>query len=94
MMKILELKVEINSVEHLKDKSCYNHNFYKIVENHPWWSLQGNDVVEEVCHEDENYYTFALGHFDQNGEFVSILEWESETGCKGIEDYIHEAYNV
>lgn len=88
MYGTLNLQIEIDSIEHLKEKSCYNHNFYKITANHPWWSLQGNDIVEEVCHEDEDYFTFALGHFDKDGEFFSVLEWESEFGCYGIEYYI------
>lgn len=88
-MKALNLQIEIRSVEHLEDKSCYNHNYYKITPDYPW-SLFGNDVIEEVCHEDENYFSFALGHFDKTGEFVSVVSWESDYGCIGIEDYICE----
>lgn len=90
-MKALNLQIEIRSVEHLEDKSCYNHNYYKVASNQPWWYLFGNEIIEEVCHEDENYFTFALGHFDKDGEFVSVIEWESDYGCNGIEDYIQEA---
>lgn len=90
MIKTLNLQIEINSVEHLKDKSCYNHNFYKITSNLPWWSLQGNDIILEDCQEDYDSYMFSLGHFDQSGEFVSVIEWQSESGCNGIQDYIDE----
>lgn len=90
-MKTLNLEIEITSISHLKDKSCYNHNFYEIKENHPWWSLQGNNnIIEEVCQEDYDTYMFALGHFDEKGDFVSVIEWESDTGCNGIRDYIKE----
>ena len=44
--------------------------------------------IEEVCHEEEDYYTFTLGHFN-NEEFVGVLQWDSEYG-EDLFDYIKE----
>ena len=41
--------------------------------------LFGNNILEEECHEDEDYCTFSLGHFE--GErFIPVLRWDGEYG--------------
>ena len=87
-MKLLNIQLALNSIKHLKEKSCYNHNYYEI-EPYGWcWFFNGNNVIEVVCHEEENYDTFTLGHFN-NEEFVGVLQWDGEYG-EDLFDYVKE----
>ncbi len=88
-MKKLEIQLGLNSIQYIKEKSCYNNNYYKIEPYGDWCCFfNGNDVIEEVCHEDEDYYTFTLGHFN-NEEFVGVLQWDGDYG-KNLFDYVKE----
>ena len=79
-MKKLNISLGLKSVEHLKDKSCYNCNYYELQSYGDWCCFfNGNNIIEEVCHEDEDYCTYTLGHFDGE-EFVGVLEWSGEYG--------------
>ena len=84
-MQNMKIELGIERYEHLKDKSCYNHNYYKLESYGDWCNLPYSILLEE-CHEDENYFTFSLGKFNEKGEFVCVLEWDSDYGCNGIED--------
>ena len=76
----LNISLELKTVKHLEDKSCYNCNYYELK---PYGDFcvffNGNHIVKAVCHEDDDYYTYSLGHFDGN-EFVPVLEWDGEYG--------------
>lgn len=87
-MEILHISLGLNSIKHLKEKSCYNCNYYEIEPYGDWCYFFGNNVIEEACHEEEDYYTFTLGHFN-NEEFVGVLQWDSEYG-EDLFDYIKE----
>ena len=57
-MKKLNIYLCLNSVKHLKDKSYYNRNYYELEPYGDWCIFfNGNNIVEAVCHEDEDYYT-------------------------------------
>ena len=78
----INIPLELQSVKHLEDKSCYNCNYYELETYGDWCSFHnGNNIVEAVCHEDEDYYTYSLGHFEGD-EFVPVLEWDGEYGEK------------
>ena len=88
-MKLLEIQLGLNSIKHLEEKSYYNCNYYEIEPYGDWCCFfNGNNVIEAVCHEEENYCTFTLGHFN-NEEFIGVLQWSSEYG-EGLFDYIKE----
>lgn len=88
-MKLLKILLVLNSIKHLEDKSCYNCNYYEVEPYGDWCCFfNGNNVIEAVCHEEDDYYTFTLGHFD-NEEFVGVLQWYGEYG-EDLFDYIKE----
>ena len=81
-MQILNISLELKSAKHLEDKSCYNCNYYELEPyGYQCFFFNGNNIVEEVCNEDDDYYTYSLGHFDGD-EFVPVLEWDGEYGEK------------
>lgn len=87
------IKFEIpmyTQVEYLKDVSVYNLNYYKI-NNHGDTCIIyfDNNIVREICHEEENYYEYDLGHFE-NDKFVPILSWTSEYGEDSIFSEVEE----
>lgn len=80
IMKKLNIYLCLNSVKHLKDKSYYNRNYYELEPYGDWCIFfNGNNIVEEICHEDEDYCSYTLGHFDGD-EFVGVLEWTGDWG--------------
>ena len=86
-MKTLEIPLALKSIKHLDEKSHYNCNYYEIEPYGDWGCFfNGNNVIEDVCHEEENYNTFTLGHFN-NEEFVGVLQWNSDYG-NALLDYI------
>ena len=36
---------------------------------------------EEICHEEDDFYTYSLGRFDGD-EFVGVVQWDCEYGKK------------
>lgn len=82
----LQINLDIEGYEHLKDISHYNYNLYKI-KFAPYSCWTGNnDILLEECHEEENYFSLALGHFNEQGKFTEMIIWEAENG---IESLIH-----
>ena len=79
----MNIQFIVRGYEHIKEKSCYNHNYYKIKDGID--TILHTDILEEVCHEDENYYTFALGNF-KGKEFIPVVKWDSDFDCNGIKD--------
>lgn len=88
MITTLNIRLDFEKFEWLEDKSCYNHNYYKMKGYGDWCSMSGAPILEEVCHEDENYFSFAIGNFDKYGDFRAAIEWNSDSGCSGIADYM------
>lgn len=82
-----ELKLSIGSIyvkaEWLKDISYYNNNYYKIDSCGDSCCLHSNDIIQEICHEDENYYEYNLGYFE-NEEFIEVFSWNSDYGEDSI----------
>ena len=60
-MKKLNISLELESVKHLGDKSCYNCNYYEL-ESYGDWCIffNGNNIIEAICHEEDNFYTYTL----------------------------------
>lgn len=78
-MKNIEFKIVLpkhKSVEHLKDKSGYNNNFYKLEEYGDWIMFYGNDVLREEYSEEFDCFTYSLGRF-ADGKYIPILTWDS-----------------
>ena len=80
MQKIIDFKISIpchvdkpDTIEHIKEKSFYDHNYYKIKGYGDW--LYGKcDVVYQIYHECENCYEYQLGYFE-NEKFIPMLYW-------------------
>lgn len=89
-MKKLNIEFDLEKLEHLDDVSVYNHNYYKLEGYGDWCSFSSAPILEEVCHEDENYFSFAIGNFNKDGDFISYITWNSDYGCNGIEDYLKD----
>lgn len=88
-MTMLEISLGLNSIKHLEEKSHYNCNYYEIEPYGDWCCFfGGNNIIEEVCHEEEDYCTYTLGHFN-NEEFESVLQWDGDYD-KDLFDYIKE----
>ena len=81
-MKKISIPLSLESIKRLEDKSCYNRNYYELEPYGDWCLfLNGNNIIEEICHEEDDFYTYSLGRFDGE-EFVGVLEWDSEPGEK------------
>lgn len=73
----IKLPLDIGrKLQHIKNKSCYNHNYYLLPTygDWIWYGDHNNNVLYQVCHEDENCYTYSLGRFENN-KFVKVLSW-------------------
>ena len=74
--------------ERLQDASSYNENYYKVDSigdscrtHYPF------NIIQEICHEDEDYYEYSLGYFENDnygGEFMEVFSWNSEYGESSI----------
>lgn len=64
-------------VTHIKDKSSYNHNYYKLnLSNYGDFIIREKcDVIYQRCEDDcfEAYY--SLGYFDENDKFQAMWTW-------------------
>lgn len=71
-------------VKHLKDKSCYNNNYYELTETSCEYFMCIDDckIIYEKCEEEYNCYFYSFGHFDENGKFVTVLGIESPNSWK------------
>lgn len=88
-MKKLEIQLGLNSIKHLEEKSHYNLNYYELEPYGDWCIFfNGNNIIEAICHEDDDFYTYSLGHFDGE-EFVSVLEWTGDYD-NNIFDFVKE----
>ena len=89
-MKELKLKIDPIYVkaEWLRDVSSYNENYYKVESvgdscrtHYPF------NIIQEICHEDEDYYEYSLGHFENDNygrEFMEVFSWTSDYGESSI----------
>lgn len=84
----LNIPLFLSSITHLKDKSCYNNNYYQIENYGDACCLFGNNVIHEICHEDENYFELELGYFDLKGVFHEELSWTSDYGAYGLWSFV------
>lgn len=89
-MNELKLELGIRSLTHLKEKSCYNHNYYKIEPYGDGWCTYENDILLENCQEDYNCYNYELGHFDVKGEFVPVFGWSHDGESSAIQGMINK----
>ena len=81
-MKKLNISLVVESVKHLENKSCYNCNYYELEPYGDWCVFfNGNNIIEAICHEDDDFYTYSLGHFEGD-EFVGVVQWDGEYGEK------------
>ena len=77
-MKKISIPLSLKSIKHLADKSCYNCNYYELEPYGDWCIFfNGNNIVEEICHEEADFYTYTLGHFEDE-EFIGVLQWDGE----------------
>lgn len=75
MPEIVDFNIKLPSraIIHIKEKSAYNNNYYKLKDYGDWFYGKC-DILQQVCHEDENCYTYSLGYFE-NEEFKRMISW-------------------
>lgn len=68
-----------NSIYHIKDKSCYDNNYYVLPTYGDWISYgdKNNNILFEEYDECSNYYKYSFGRFDNN-EYVTVLSFASD----------------
>lgn len=52
----MNIKFNLNLCEKIKEISVYNLNYYKLP-----LTIKGCNVIEEICHEDYNYFEDSIG---------------------------------
>lgn len=79
-MKLLKISLGLELVKHLEEKSHYNLNYYELEPYGDWCIFfNGNNIIEAICHEDDDFCTYSLGHFEGD-EFVGVVQWDCEYG--------------
>lgn len=70
----LEIKVYPCCIKHIQNISCYNHNYYQLLDYGDWFqnTFEKELYLYEECHEDENCYTDSIGYFEKE-IFVSLF---------------------
>lgn len=86
--KLKELELNIGpfyvDAKHLEDVSCYNVNYYKVKSFGNSHCIHNPfDIIQEICHEEDNYYEYSLGGFEGE-EFIPVFSWTSEFGADSI----------
>jgi hypothetical protein len=80
--QMIEFKFELKAqyIEHIKDVSYYNHNYYKLN-----LSRYGDFIIPAKCNilyeeseDDCDYSYYSLGYFDENNKFVACFTWLDE----------------
>lgn len=80
MQKVIDFHISIpcdinkpDTIEWLKDKSFYDHNYYHIKGYGDW--LYGKiDTIYKIYYECENCYEYQYGYFE-NDKFIPMLYW-------------------
>lgn len=73
-------------ITHLKEKSYYNHNFYKLYLQYygDYIIPQKCNILYQECQDDDYDCYYTLGYFE-NDKFVACFTWR---------DNAHEFYGV
>lgn len=87
-----EVKLNIGSllvrVEYLQYASGYNEKYYKIEScGDSCCIYYPFDIIQEIYHEEEDYYEYTLGYFESEeygGNFAEAFSWTSEYGADSI----------
>jgi len=60
----MKIVFDTDRLEHLKDQSFYNHNYYKLP-----YSIDGCDILYQEWMDDSFEGDYYLGNFDEQGKF-------------------------
>ena len=75
---MIEFKFELDPkyMEHLKDKSCYNQNYYKLDLYHYGDLIipRKCDILYQECEDDCPWCYYSLGYFEDE-KFVECFTW-------------------
>ena len=86
----MEIKLAPCCYERDKERSWYNHNYYKLKNYGDWLCIAPSYhycelYLYEECYEDENCYTVRLGYFStdshNNERFIEILSCTNTESC-------------
>lgn len=71
----INISLDLAKVEHLADKSYYNHSYYRVYpQGHDCSFYNGFNILLEYCDEDQGYFEYTLGRFDGK-DFIKALSW-------------------
>lgn len=67
-------------VEHIKEKSFYDHNYYQLKEYGDWiyFGNDNNNVLYQKYDECSNCYSYYFGHFNTEGKFVRAFGYTTQ----------------
>lgn len=83
MTVTFSFELDTKHMTHLKHNSHYNHNYYEL-DLYPYGDLitpAKCDILYEEFDEFSETYTYSLGYFDSDNEFVACFTW-LEDSCK------------
>ena len=77
--QMIEFKFELKAqyIEHIKDVSYYNHNYYKLdLSKYGDFIIPAKcNILYEECEDDSWSAYYSLGYFDENNKFVACFTW-------------------
>lgn len=75
-MPKLDVFIPDDKIERIIELSYYNHNYYKIISQYPFYESERLNVLYVESEDDAWEATFHLGYFDESGKFVCEIRWE------------------
>lgn len=83
-MAVFSFEIDNRYITHIKEKSSYNNNFYKLDLNAhgDYFGYCKCDILREKCDEFSETYEYCLGYFEDD-KFQEMFSW-TEMECKTI----------
>jgi len=72
----MKIEIDINKLEHLKDKSFYNHNYYLLN-----FKILDCDIIMQKCAEDTEELRYIFGIFEKD-EFIKKIYLNIPFSCE------------
>ena len=70
------IKLPVSCFKHIKEKSCYDHNYYKVKDYGDWFYGICDALLQEYS-ESDDCYSYSLGKVE-NDKFIPMIFWTTE----------------